>query len=343
MLRNNKRKFLGILALCAVFGVCAARPEAKDETVSNDTPKQGMTIQKGDNSESLYFEALSQAQSSEKQSRYTKVYRGDYIESVTIAGEVVYPKQERIRYDFSYGNTFFLEAQGADKPIKKKGDVIAKIFVQFDQIELAALQRQIQRMEERGETGTAYDELKDTLKEMQDAVTKTEIVMEQDGYLLEQDFPRFGSNITSYHIVVADLDERLISVPNDNLQFRYGQQVQVSAKVDGVTKTGTGRVITASSTTVSAELAGTKALIRLDEESDFLYGGSGISVTVETVHMEDVLLLDVKASYLENGMQMVKVKDEYGLHAVGFTFGRKNFNTYWVIDGLEEGTEILIQ
>ena len=132
-------------------------------------------------------------------------------------------------------------------------------------------------------------------------------------------------------------------MPNENKQFRFGQSVKVSAKVDGVTCYGTGTVITASAALVSEELAGTTAYIRLDEESEYLYDGSGVSVTVETIHMKDVLLLDASATYTANGTQMVKVKDEYGLHAVGFSFGRKNANTYWVIDGLEEGAQILVQ
>ena len=67
------------------------------------------------------------------------------------------------------------------------------------------------------------------------------------------------------------------------------------------------------------------------------------TVTVETVHVKDALLLDVSATYMKNGVPMVKVKDENGLHAVTFSFGRKNATTYWVIDGLEEGAQILVQ
>lgn len=341
MLKSKKKRILGILALCAVFSVCAAQSDENTTSTTEDT--KGMTIQKESNSDTLYTDALEQAGVASGATKYSKVRRGDFIETVTAAGEVVYPKQERIRFDFPYGNTYFLEALGAESPIKKSGDAIARIYVEYDEIELAMLERQIQRMEERGETGTTYEELKNTLTEMREAVTKTEIIMEEDGYLLEQDFPRFGSRITSYNIVVADLKERLIQVPNENMQFRYGQQVKVSAKINGVTQTGTGKVISASASTVSEGLAGATAYIRLDEESEHLYAGGGISVTVETVHMEDVLLLDEAATYVENGKQMVKVKDEYGLHAVEFSFGRKSTSTYWVIDGLEEGAEILIQ
>ena len=56
--------------------------------------------------------------------------------------------------------------------------------------------------------------------------------------------------ISSYTIVVADPAERLLEVPNENKQFRFGQSVKVAAKVNGVTCYGTGTVITASETVV---------------------------------------------------------------------------------------------
>jgi hypothetical protein len=261
----------------------------------------------------------------------------------TVAGKVMYPKKKTIRYSFPYGETYYLEAVEIEKTNKVAGDPIARIYVMMDEIQLASMERQLQRMEERGETGAAYDEAKERLAEMQEALLTNQIVMEEDGILLEQETMRFGTKISSYSIVVADPKERLLEVPNENKNFRYGQTVKVSAKVNGVTCTGSGTVITASAGMVSEELAGTTAYIRLDEESEYLYDGSGFSVTVETIRMKDVLLLDASAVYMANGTQMVKVKDEYGLHAVGFSFGRKNANTYWVIDGLEEGAQILVQ
>jgi len=343
MLKNKRgRKVLIALTLCILMGTCAAAPVG--ESADRGTKQQetnGLTIQKEASSETLYTEALESAEIGTQ--KYTTVRRGDFVMEVTVAGNVVYPKQERIRYDFPYGDTYYLEAVGLESSNKIAGDAIARIYVMMDEIQLAAMERQLQRMEERGETGTAYEEALDLLQEMQDALTTTEIVMEEDGVLLEQEILRFGTKISSYTIVVADPQERLLEVSNENKQFRYGQTVKVSAKINGVTCVGKGTVITASPNMVSEDLAGKTAYIRLDEESEYLYDGSGFSVTVETVSVKDALLLDVSATYMENGKQMVKVKDEYGLHAVSFSFGRKNATTYWVIDGLEEGTQILVQ
>ena len=373
MLRiKRKGKVVLALTVCILMGTCAAAPagmeipegadwnysdwntngqkkpgqsaadkknDQKAETEQEEN--QGLTIQKEVSSETLYTDALENTKTETQ--KYTTVRRGDFVMESTVAATVAYPKKQTVRYDFPYGQTYYLEAVGLETKNKVAGDPIAKIYVMIDEIQLASMERQIQRMEERGETGATYTEALELLEEMKEALNTTEIVMEEDGILLEQETLRFGTQISSYTIVVADPKERLLEVPNENKQFRFGQSVKVTAKVNGVTCQGTGTVITASAAMVSEELAGTTALIRLDEESEFLYDGSGISVTVETIHMKDVLLLDASATYTANGTQMVKVKDEYGLHAVGFSFGRKNANTYWVIDGLEEGTQILVQ
>lgn len=337
------KRILGALAVCALVGVPATVPEAKADAPETEAVEGGLTINKEKNTGTLYTEALQTTEDNAYTRKYAEVVRGDFITTTTVSGSIVYPKKETVRYNFPYGYTYFLETVNGSTDKKEAGDVIAKIEVYMDEIELAQMERQLLRMEQRGENGTTYKDLKTTLEEMQEAYNQKEIVMEEDGLLLEQDNPRYGSRITSYKIVVADLGEQLIEVPNESKQFRFGQEVKVTAKIDGKTVEGTGTVITASPNSVSEELAGKTAYIRLDEDCTELYTGSSIQVIVETVHMEDVLLLDVAASYLENGNQMAKVKDEYGLHAVGFSYGRKGDSKFWVVDGLEEGAQILVK
>ena len=366
MLRISRRKkALLALTLCVLMGTCAAAPQMPEggmEFPQNGTwkttteaPKKeeqkaveaadetqgGLTIQKEVSSKKLYTEVLETPET--KTQKYTTVRRGDFIVSETVDGTIVYPKQREIRYSFPYGQTYYMEALNIETPNKKAGDAIARVYVVIDEIQLAYMERQLERMEQRGETGTAYHDLLTSLAEMREALNRTEIVMEENGILLEQEMPRFRSQISSYTIVVADPAERLLQVPNDKKLFRYGQTVTVSARVNGTTCKGTGTVITTSPNVVSSELAGTVAYIRLDEDSEYLYDGAGIEVTVETVHMEDVLLLDVSAAYMEDGMQKVKVKEEDGVHEVSFSFGRRNSSTYWVVDGLSEGAQILVQ
>ena len=326
------------IAICVLLGACGGTEPASTDA---GAATSGLTIQKEKSSDTLYVDALNQTVS--ETGKYTTVRRGEFVTEATVAATIVYPKKKTIRYDFPYGETYYIEALDREKQNKSKGDPIARVYTVIDETEIAELERRIQRMEERGELGSDYDWVWDTLEGMQEALENTEIVMKQDGILLEQESVRFGAKITSYTIVVAEPEERLLEVSNENKQFRYGQTVTVTAKVGGKTCAGTGTVITASADTVSEELAGTTAYIRLTEDSEYLYEGTGLSVTVETVHVEDALLVDVSATYMQNGVPMVKVKDENGLHAVAFSFGRKNATTYWVTDGLEEGAQILVQ
>lgn len=329
------------LALCMVMGACAAASATGSGESDASAENAGLTIQKEDSSESLYTGALESASSGSQ--KFTTVRRGDFVVRESAPGEVVYPDKKTIRYYFPYGDTYYLQAVGVEKKNKVAGEPIASVHVEMDEVQLLITERQLQRMEERGEGGSAYEETLKSYIEMQEALNMTEIVMEEDGILLEQEFPRFGAKISTYTIVVANPEERLIQVSNEGKKFRYGQDVTVTAKINGKTQTGYGTVITATPGTVSEELSGTTALIRLDEESEYLYDGADINVSVETIHMKDVLLLDANAVFMSNGTQMVKIKDEYGLHAVGFSFGRSNSSVYWVVDGLEEGAQILVQ
>lgn len=338
------RKRAAFLALTLACGI--ALPPMRVVSADATEPADGekMTIYQEKSSDLLYLDALKEAENGTMGQNFTTVKKGDFITTATVSGTVAYPKQETITYEFPYGTVYFLEMVGMDTKVKEAGDPIAQIVSYVDEIELASMERRLQRMEERGETETsAYGELKAEFEEMYEALNQTQILMEKAGVLLSQDTPRYGAQITSYKIVVADPAERLIEVSNESKNFRYGQTVQVSAKISGRTVTGTGRVVTASANSVSEELLGSMAYIRLEEGCEELYEGTSISVTVEAVHMEDVLLLEAGAVYIENGVQKVKVRDANGLHAVTFSFGRKNTSHYWVIDGLEEGMEILLQ
>ena len=346
MLRINLGKNTAVmLALCLCMGGCRAASAEENQSVATSVESTGqnggLSIQKEEASELLYVDALEKTEN--KALKFTTVRRGDFAVTTSVEGKIVYPERRQIRYEFPYGNTYYLEVMGTESRVKNVGDAIARIYVEIDEIQLAYMERNLKRMEERGETGSAYEELQKQLEEMSEALNKTEIVIDTEGILLEQDTPQFGSKITSYTIVVADPTKRMLEVSNTSGQFRYGQKVKVTAKINGVDQTGTGTVITASTGNVSAELVGGNAYICLDEDSEYLYNGGAIRVSVDTVRMEDVLLLDASAVYMKNGVQMVKVKDEYGLHEVTFSFGRKNASTYWVIDGLEEGAEILVQ
>lgn len=345
MLKTKRgRKIVAFLALSAVCGIALPQTRAVGVSAKELEDEEKMTILKEESAEMLYLDALKDVENGAKGQKFTTVKRGDFITTATVSGTVAYPKQETFTYKFPYGTVYFLETVGGDTKVKEVGDPIANIASFIDEIELASVKRRLQRMEERGETETsAYSELKTEFEEMYEALNQTQILMEEAGVLLSQDTFRYGTQITSYEIVVADPSERLIEVSNESKNFRYGQSVQVSAKINGKTVTGTGKVVTASANSVSEELLGGMAYVRLDEGCEDLYDGASIAVTVETVHMEDVLLLEASAVYMENGVQKVKVKDAYGLHAVTFSFGRKNTAHYWIIDGLEEGTEILLQ
>ena len=113
------------LTLCVALGTCAAAPANTSEEKKAETSENtGLTIQKESSSKILYKEAL-EAETSENQ-KFTTVRRGDFVISDSVKGEVVYPEQKRIRYDFPYGETYYFEAVGIEKSNKAAGEPIAR-------------------------------------------------------------------------------------------------------------------------------------------------------------------------------------------------------------------------
>lgn len=312
------------------------RRESEDET-------EKLTVEKEVSNEKLYTDALTEA-TAEETRKFTKVKKGDFVSSVSLSGAIEYTSQKEVTVTFPYGKVYINNIiDYRDDPYRKKGDVLATIFVELDEIEVKRLEMKLSRMVERGEFTEEYIQTKDTLAAMLDAARQTEIVMEEDGYLLDREYAARGTQISAYHYILANPKERLISVSNTGNNFRFGQQVTVTAQSGNQKVTGIGTVVSASSQEISAGLAGTTAYIKLNEDSEEIYSGFSLQVSTETIHMNNVLLLPVSAVFMNNGAQMVKLQDQYGLHVAGFFFGRKNTSDYWVLDGLTEGTEVLVQ
>lgn len=319
------------------------KPQVTETTeVLTQNPQEETKENKGISSDTLYFEALTEDHS--VQQKYSVVKRGNYVAEASLNADVVFLETHEVIVSFPYGD-IYLERTFIDDqlPYRHQGDLLAQIRVELDEIEMARLEQTVARMEERGETSGYYDYLKQQLDAMHEAATQTDIVMEEDGFLVEQDVAFRGAKISQYRYVVADSDARLIEVANVNNQFRFGQKVTVTAFVSNTQKTGTGTVISGSSRLVSEAMLGGKAYIRLDEDAEELYDGRSLKVSTRTIEADNILLMDEAAAFLQNGFQMVKVKDAFGIHSEPFWFGRKGASQYWVVEGLKEGDEVLLR
>lgn len=311
------------------------------EVTEQDEKTSGLTINTEASNPILYLDALTQ--SSTKQQVFTTAKKGNYVATASLAATVEYPVTEEITVTFPYGTIYLMGTNEQDTPYRQAGDVIAYITVDIDEIELQRYEQMVERMEERDSKFGYYTYLKNMVDGMKEAKTQTTIVMEEDGYLVAHDTGWRGTQITQYSYTVADLSERMLSVTNQNNQFRYGQKVTVTGTIDNKQVTGTGTVISASSRVLSSELAGSKAYIKLDADSEKLYDARSLKVSVETIRMDNILLLDAGCVFMNNGVQMVRIKGEGGLYSSGFAFGRKSSTQYWIVDGVQEGNEVLLQ
>lgn len=309
------------------------QPSKRDTTVDNHY----------DSNAELYLDALNR-DFSEKQ-EFVPVNRGTYTATVSLAAEKEFPLRTEYVTSFPYGDIYFdgIVPNTGETPYYEAGDVLAKVHVEVNSLELERLELRVKRMEERGQTAGFFDYLKQMVEDMKAASTRTDIVIEESGYLMDYDYAMRGSKIDSYRYVIADPSERLLSVTNQNNQFRYGMRVTVTGTVDMKKVTGTGTVISASSRLLSDELNEQKAYIRLDEEFSNLYDAKDVKITAESIRMENALFVDSGAIFNENGAQMVYVRDKSGVHATGVVCGRSSSNQCWVLDGVDENCEVLIR
>lgn len=306
---------------------------------TEETPE--ISLITGQSSEKLYLDALTKETGT--QQRFMTLKRGTYTATASLSATVEYPIQHEVIVQFPYGTIYLLGTNEKEDPYREEGEVIATIHVELDPIEMARMEKLVKRLESREDSYGYYSYVKSTYEAMKKAATQTEIVMEESGYLVEHDWGFRGSKISRYRYVVADASERILSVTNQNNQFRYGQKVTVTGTVDNKKVTGTGTVVSASSRVISPELSKEKAYIRLDEGSEQLYDGRSISVSTESIRAENILLLDASCVVMKNGVPTVKVKDANGLNTFSFAIGRKSSTQYWIVDGLAEGTEVLVQ
>lgn len=313
--------------------------ESTEVTQPEEAP--AITIENESGTKILYLDALTKDMSVNQ--KFVTLKRGNYTSVMSLGATVEYPVKQEYVVTVPYGTIYLMGINNELGPRCEKGDVLAWIQVEVDMLEMERISMQVARFEERGITTGYYTYLKNMLDGMKQALTQTEITIEEDGYLVEHDWAWRGEQISEFRYVLADPAERMISVENQNNQFRYGQKVTVTGTLDSKKVTGTGTVISASSRVIDSELSNEKAYIKLDGDSTDLYDASGLSVSVESIHVENILLLDAGCVFMKNGVQMVKIKDENGVHISGFVSGRKSPTQYWIVDGLSEGTEVLVQ
>ena len=309
-------------------------------------------------------------------SKTVKIGRGEFHTDFSERAELTYSNSEELKNPIENGTTYFGEYQVKLFQHVNKGDVIATVRVEADNIALSRNETRLTRLQERladfrkeneKDAGEEYylesvknyeeqiaDIQKTIAQQKKDFATK-QIVAQKTGVILRMDNNLVKESIVQKNAtiaVIADESSCYVQVEDANQMLQYGNMVTVEyADAEQKPQKITCKVVTMSKVGVGRELQTDTKKILLPEEAveDVLQGALAgdwwdrfrYTVSAKTRTMDNVLIVPKAAVYDNAGKTYVYIKDENGkVKAQFFVSGGYNDSYYWVVEGLTEGMEI---
>lgn len=311
----------------------------------------------------------------------TVVEKGSFHSNFRGSGYLMYLSSARVFNPVTYGTVYFVEYVTALYEHVEKGQVIARIHVQPDEVALKRSQVRLERLTqrladlERGnekaseaekksieKTITAQkkeiEELRELVDRMNADYTATEIRASQEGIIIgmrnyrPEDILAPGAEL----VEIAGEDTCYVAVENKNQLLSYGSQVTVSYRdKEGNPSTACGMVANLSEAGVGSGLKSDISLIRLPSETISRMAAvtespngrlTRASFQVEAVirEMNDVCVVPKEAVWETGGGTYVLVAEKDGrIVARSFIAGGYDAAGYWVVEGLTEGMEICLK
>lgn len=295
--------------------------------------------------------------------------KADFKTEFTGEGTILYPKRVSVVSEIEYGNVQFEGAKVSMFQMVRKGDIIASVRVQIDEVEFQTQQTQLERMEERyadfiaaGTQGKEI-ELAQKEKELQeqrnlvekmskDAVT-TQILAPADGIVvsLTQYFQSGKLTAGTEIAQIADVSCCYIMAENKNQQLSLGNEVKVSYST-GLNKQAEviGEVVSLSEMGISTVLSSDYAFVKIPREDIAdLTGGIMASfgkceITADIREMKNVMVLPRTAVADINGTSYVHILNEDGtVTTQSILLGGYNNEYCWIAAGLAEGMEVCLK
>lgn len=312
-----------------------------------------------------------------------KLEKGKVSHEFSTRGFLFYPSSEWLVNPAKIGTGYLKEICVERYQQVSAGDIVAKIEVTPDKIEIGKIERKIQRQQERlndiivrqskknteeveKEVARAVREKTRTIEELMKQLEKLKkysgvinIVAPYDGTITYVSDLKEG-DLLSYKqgiVQIADVSRCFVLVEDKDGQLSYGNKAEVSYRgTDGRTSSIEGDVVTLNPYALDSEMKLGYALIALSSEDAAIVSqfGSIISdggwwnrtmfnVSVDIRSMDNVVLVPKSAVKTVGKDTYVAVRTNEGDKYVSFVPGGSDSNNYWVAYGLEEGTEICLE
>lgn len=292
-------------------------------------------------------------------------------------GQLFYPTTYWVENPVTKGTVYLTEYTVEKYQQVKKGDVLARIRVEMDDIELQDYETRLKRQRERLEDLIAQgeEENKDAIEQRREEIARLEeeiADITRDGATTAIVAPRTGMVLTVPEytegdllapgadlVEIADVSDIYLVVAEAGASARYGEEDIVInyADAQGSFRTTGGKIVSMPSGGVGEELASDYALVRIPYEAagEMLEGVAAVAEERNTAYNGEfavelpvqkggsMLLVPSQAVKVISGRTYVMVVEENGdIVAHGFIAAGSGNGYYWVIDGLTEGMEICL-
>ncbi len=303
--------------------------------------------------------------------RTTTLQKGSISNRFTSSGYLYYPSPKRVENPVEYGVTYIDEICVKRYQEVTEGQVIARVHVVPDQVEIDRNDRQLLRLNQRlaelvekgeEENKAQIRDLREQIADVSAIVTDmrndakvTEIVAFSSGIITDVLDAEAGDLLRSGDAVarLSDESSSFIVVQDEDKKLSMGNKVNVTyTGPDGNKAVVEGEVVTANAMTLSRDLQADFALVRLPAEVVAAISGTNqdssgwwnitwLEVEATLRSMDNVILIPKSAVYEVKGSTYVTVRDDNGaLRMVSFIAGGSDLENYWVAEGLEEGMTI---
>lgn len=294
---------------------------------------------------------------------------GDFKTVFTGEGTILYPKKTSVVSTIEYGKVSFEGAKVSMFQTVKKGDILATVRVEIDEVEFQKQKTQLERLEQRfADFVAAGTEGKDIelaqkekeLQEQRDIVEKmtkdsvtTQILAPVDGIVisLNQYFQNgrltYGTEVAQ----IADASCCFVMAENSNQQLTLGTDVKITYKTaQNKDAEIIGEVVSMIEMGVSRPLSSDYAFVRIEEDDiadlagGIMHSWGMCEIEADIREMKNVIVIPKTAVTELNGTSYVNVVNADGsITTQSILAGGYNNENYWVAAGLKEGMELCLK
>lgn len=304
--------------------------------------------------------------------------KGEFHSDFSQRAQLEYGASTYLTNEVENGTMYFKEMQVERFQHVEKGDVIATVRVEADNLALKRNETKLTRLQTRlddykrinwehvneeyyKETVKSYE---DQIKDTQEAIAKQKsdfnvkvIRANVSGTIVElkdykaEDVVQKGDRIAR----IADENTCYVIVEDQNQLLQYGNEVSVAYYDEQRAEHSVdGMVVTLSKMGVGQTLQTESAIVRVDKEhirevltvalSGDWWNRYRFTINAKLRNIDSVLLVPKQAVYEVGGKTYVCIKDKDGkLKEQSFVAGGSNDSYYWVVEGLTEGMEVCLR